>query len=104
MRRRPPRLVHLSPEEVTHLRALVRDGRIEQRIARRARILLAMSEPDTIVSELAERFELDRTTIWALCRRFERWGVAAVDDAPRPGRPRRLSPPPTGRGGAAGVL
>jgi biotin operon repressor len=93
MRRRPPRLVHLSPAEVAHLGALVRDGRIEQRIARRARILLAMNEPDTVVSELADRLELDRTTIWALCRRFEQWGMEVVDDAPRPGRPRRLSPP-----------
>lgn len=93
MRRRPPRFVHLSPEEVAYLERLVRDGRTEQRIARRARILLAMADPDTIVSELAERFEQDRTTIWGLCRRFEALGVAAVMDAPRSGRPREFSPP-----------
>jgi transposase len=93
MRRRPPRLIHLLPEETAHLEDLVRDGRTEQRVARRARILLAMADPDTIVSELADHLEQNRRTIWALCRRFEAHGVEAVEDAPRSGRPRELSPP-----------
>src|SRR5689334_13200960 len=104
MRRRPPRLIHLSTEEVAFLESLVRSGRTEQRVVRRARILLAMADPDTIVSELADRLEQNRRTIWGLCRRFEAFGVEAVKDAPRSGRPRELSPPPAGRGGAAGVL
>ncbi|WP_245919544.1 helix-turn-helix domain-containing protein [Melittangium boletus] len=104
MRRRPPRLIRLLPEEASYLERLVRDGRTEQRIARRARVLLAMDDPATIVSELADRLELDRRSIWALCRRFDEFGVDVVMDAPRPGRPRELSPPPARRGGAAGVL
>jgi hypothetical protein len=104
MRRRPPRLIRLVPEETSYLERLVRDGRTEQRIARRARALLAMADPATIVSELADRLELDRRTIWALCRRFDELGVDVVMDAPRSGRPRELSPPPASRGGAAGVL
>ncbi|WP_224373249.1 helix-turn-helix domain-containing protein [Hyalangium versicolor] len=86
------------------MESLVRDGRTEQRTARRARILLAMAEPDTVVTELADKFEVDRTTIWLLCRRFEEVGVQAVWDAPRSGRPRELSPPAAGRGGAVGLL
>lgn len=104
MRRRPPHLIQLAPEEAEYLESLVRDGRTEQRTVRRARILLAMSEPDTVVAELADRFEVDRTTIWALCRRFEALGVLAVWDAPRSGRPRELSPPAEGGGGAVGML
>jgi hypothetical protein len=104
MRRRPPRLIHLAPEEAAYLKSLVRDGRTEQRTARRARILLAMAEPDTVVTELAERFEVDRTSIWGLCRRFEALGVMAVWDSPRSGRPRELSPPAASGGGAVGVL
>ena len=104
MRRRPQRHIHLSPEEVSYLKKLVRDGHTEQRIARRARVLLAMADPATIVSELVGRLELDRRTIWALCRRFDEFGVDVVMDAPRSGRPRELSPPPARRGGAPGVL
>lgn len=44
MRRRPPHLLHLSPGEVAYLKTLVEDGRTEQRIARRARVLLAMAD------------------------------------------------------------
>ncbi len=104
MRRRPPRLIHLSPEEVAYLEGMVHDGRTEQRIVRRARILLAMTDPATIVSELADRLGQDRRTIWALCRRFEALGVDVVKDAYRPGRPRGLSPPAARRGGAPGLL
>src|SRR3954468_9457368 len=102
MRRRPPRLIHLAPSEVAYLESLVRDGRTEQRTARRARILLAMADPETIVSELAEQLEQDRRTIWALCRRFETFGADVVKDAPRSGRPRELSPPAARRGSALG--
>lgn len=104
MRRRPPRLIRLSPQEVEHLEALVRDGRTQQRVARRARILLAMSDEATVVSDLAARLGQDRRSIWALCRRFEQLGVGVVQDAPRPGRPRVLSPPAARRSGAPGVL
>src|ERR1044072_7339379 len=104
MRRRPPRLIRLEPPETAYLERLVRDGRTEQRMARRARILLAMADPDTIVSELAERLGQDRRTIWALCRRFETLGTDAVKDPPRCGRPRVLSPPPARRGGWLGLL
>ena len=104
MRRRPPQLIHLAPEEVSYLEKLLRDGHTEQRIARRARVLLAMADSATVVSELADRLELDRRTIWALCRRFEALGVDVVMDAPRSGRPRELSPPAASGSGAPGLL
>src|SRR4051812_29987188 len=93
MRRRPPRLIELSDDDRTYLSGLVRDGGVAQRVARRARLLLAMSYPDTVVEDVAERFGVARTTIWTLCRRYERVGVEVVEDAPREGRPRGLSPP-----------
>jgi transposase len=67
-------------------------------------VLLAMSDPNIVVSELADRLELDRTTIWGLCRRYQAQGVDVVLDAPRSGRPRELSPPAASAGGAIGVL
>ncbi|MFP2930114.1 hypothetical protein ACLESO_33935 [Pyxidicoccus sp. 3LG] len=55
MRRRPPRLIPLSQEDAALLEEWVHDGRTEQRVARRARILLAMAAPpDTLAQELAE--------------------------------------------------
>jgi transposase len=93
MRRRQPHGVCLSEADRAALRALVRDGRVEQRIARRARVLLAMADAGTVVEQLAAHVEMDRSSIWHLCRRFEQRGLEALADAPRTGRPRRLSPP-----------
>lgn len=104
MRRRPPRTIRLFPDDAASLAQLVHDGRTEQRVARRARILLAMADPTTIVQDLADRLEVERTTIWQLCRRYEKVGVRAVEDAPRAGRPRAISPPATGGDRDAGVL
>ena len=97
MRRRPPRQIELSEQDKAYLEGLVRNGHTEQRVARRARILLAMANPGTVVQDLAYRLELTRKTIWNMCRRYEESGIQALGDAPRPGRPRELSPPATGR-------
>jgi biotin operon repressor len=95
MRRRPTHAIDLSPADAAHLELLVRDGRTEQRVARRARILLAMADPATVVQDLANQLEVERTTIWHLCRRYDESGVQVVLDAPREGRPRRFLPSAT---------
>jgi hypothetical protein len=82
----------MTPEDRAYLERLVRDGRTKQRIARRARILLSMAEPATKVQEVVVRLGQTRMAIWYVCRRYERLGVAAVEDAPRSGRPRAFSP------------
>ena len=97
MRRRPPHLVELSEQDQRVLENLARDGRIEQRVARRARILLAMADPETVVEQLAEKVEVTRVAIWQLCRRYEELGLEAIFDAPRSGRPWEISPLATGR-------
>lgn len=51
-----------------------------------------MADPTTVVHELGLRLGVARSTIWELCRRFESDGVEVVNDAPRPGRPRAISP------------
>src|ERR671924_390324 len=97
MRRRPPPLIELSEQDQQKLVNLVRDGRTEQRVARRARILLAMADPQTVVEQLAKKVELTRVAIWKLCRRYEEGGIEAVFDAPRPGRLWEISPLAAGR-------
>jgi hypothetical protein len=98
MRRRPPHLVELSAQDQQQLESLAHAGRTEQRVARRARILLAMADPATSVEQLAEKVEFTRVAIWKLCRRYEELGIDALFDAPRPGRPWELSPLAAGRG------
>jgi len=71
---------------------LLRDGRTEQRVARRARILLAMADPATVVERLAAQVAQTRVAIWKLCRRYDEVGLEAVFDAPRSGRPWEISP------------
>jgi len=74
------------------LQHLVKDGRTEQRVARRSRVLLAMAKLRTIITTLAKQVAMSRTGIWRLCRRFEQWGWTVVFDDPRSGRPRYFSP------------
>jgi transposase len=73
------------------MQRLLDDGRTEQRIARRCRVLLAMSKPKTIVEDLAQQVRMTRIGIWYVCRRYEQSGLDALYDAPRSGRPREIS-------------
>ena len=104
MRRRPPHSIELPEDDRLYLESLVRDGRTEQRVARRARILLAMARQETVVRDLAERLGQARNTIWSLCRRYEQAGVEAVCSAPRSGRPWEIPPLGAGRDRAVGLL
>jgi hypothetical protein len=97
MRRRPPHLIEMSQTDRRQLESLLRDGRTEQRVTRRARILLAMTNPETVVEQLAQQVAQTRFAIWNLCRRYEEMGIEAIFDAPRSGRPWEISPLGTGR-------
>ena len=92
MRRHPPRMIELTEVDRQYLQQVIRDGHAAQRVACRARILMAMTDPMTVVQELAEHLEVVRRTIWNVCRRYEAVGVEALDDASRSGRPREFSP------------
>jgi hypothetical protein len=104
MRRHPPHLIHLKKSEKAFLQELVRDGKTEQRVARRARVLLGMARKSTLVLELAKRVDMSPNGVWYLCRRFDERGVEAVWDKERSGRPRHFSPLGACAGGAAGLL
>jgi hypothetical protein len=91
MGRRPTRVVRLPRADHREMQRVLDDGRTEQRVARRSRVLLAMTDPHTRVDDLAHEVHMTRTGIWYVCRRYERVGLDAIYDAPRAGRPREIS-------------
>jgi DDE superfamily endonuclease/Homeodomain-like domain len=92
MRRHPPHRIRLSRKDRVKLQRLVCDGRTEQRVARRARVLLAMARRRTVMQALAAQLEMSPQGIWCVCRRYEQRGWPAVLESPRSGRPRGICP------------
>jgi len=87
MRRRPPKLIRLEQADRQEMQRSLGDGRTEQRVARRCRVLLAMADSETVVDDLTREVRMTRTGVWYVCRRYERVGLEAIYDAPRTGRP-----------------
>jgi hypothetical protein len=119
MRGRPPSPRHLPPADRRYLGAIVRDGHVIQRVASRARALLALADGEAL-PVVRHWTGLGRTALWDLWGRYQARGVDAIYDADRSGRPPTFPPwrargssasrapsrPPTGgasRGGTAGV-
>lgn len=103
MRGRKPRKVVLKIEQVKILKTHLKTGKTEQRLARRARILL-LSHEGKYPGEIAEHVDCDPATIWRVCERFRKRGLAALHDLPRPGAPRRIFPPPKSADSSTGLL
>lgn len=91
MRRRKPNTIKISRAEQQELQRLLGDGRTQQRVVRRAQVLLAMTNPKTVVAELSQKVQMSRIGIWYLCRRYETSGLSAIYDRLRSGRPRQIS-------------
>ena len=86
-----PETIRLKQSDAQEIKRLLGDGRTEQRVVRRGRVLLAMKSSKTLVSDLCEQVSMTRFGIWALCRRYETTGLSLMYDAPRSGRPREIS-------------
>lgn len=90
-------IIELSDEEREALQEVVRAGKTERRVADRARMILWADE-GVPIRESASRLRCAKQTVqnwrnWYLQRRKEGLGtVEALEDRPRPGRPRRFSP------------
>ncbi len=81
-----PRLA-VSGSEVEGLRALTRAGTTEQRMVMRARVILRAAEGAANVS-VAEELGVSMPTVLLWRRRFKEHGLAGLEDAPHPGRPK----------------
>jgi transposase-like protein len=85
---RPAARIVLSSEERATLEQWARGGKTEQRMARRARILLAAADGEQTVS-IAVRLGERATTVSKWRQRFAKRGLDGLDDLPRSGQPRR---------------
>jgi len=75
MRRRKPKTIKVSRADQQELKRLLSDGRTQQRVVRRAQVLLAMKNQKTVVDELCQKVQMTRVGIWYLCRRYEKVGL-----------------------------
>lgn len=77
------------------LAEVLADGQLAQRVAIRARVLLALDRGERS-GVISHWLGLSRTGLWHLWQRYRRRGTAAIFDAPRSGRPPIFSPLATG--------
>jgi hypothetical protein len=78
MRRRKPKTIRRSQSDKREIEQLLNDGRTEQRIVRRGRVLLAMKNPKTVIQDVCQQMAMTRCGIWRLCRRYEAIGLNAI--------------------------
>ena len=102
MRGPKPKKVILQVEQVNILQTHLKTQKTEQRVLRRARVLLSSHEGEQ-PSEIARDVGCDPATVWRVCQRFASRGLEALQDLPRPGAPRRIFPPPESSNSGAGV-
>ena len=85
--------VSLAPEEHTRLEALVRAHSTPQALAFRCRLILRTAAPDRPSNlQIATELACERHTVGRWRPRSLTHGLTGLQDAPRSGRPRRLSP------------
>jgi hypothetical protein len=95
MRGRMPSEYRLSANDRRYLTEVVADGQLIQRVANRARVLLALDRGERII-EILRWTGLSRMGVWHLWQRYLERGVEALFDEERSGRPAVFSPSRTG--------
>jgi transposase len=91
MRGRKPFVYRLRAAERHYLHETVGEGQQRQRVATRARTLLALDRGERI-EEIRRWLGVSRMGIWHLWRRYQQRGVTAIFDGRRSGRPVVFSP------------
>ena len=87
------RSVVLTAEARERLESLLRAGSTPQALVFRCRLILriaAQDQPTNLV--VAAELRCDRHTVGIWRNRYLAHGLAGLQDAPRPGRPRSFSP------------
>ena len=87
------RPVSLSPDEHAQLASLVRAHSTPQALAFRCRLILRAAAPEQPANvQVATEMACERHTVGRWRQRYLTHGLQGLQDAPRPGRPRRFSP------------
>src|SRR5919202_3736773 len=85
--------VTLAGEEQSHLESLSRAHSTPQALAFRCRVILRAAAPDHPSNlQVANELQCNRHTVGRWRHRYLAQGLTGLQDAPRPGRPRRVSP------------
>ena len=85
--------VTLAGEEQSHLESLIRAHSTPQALAFRCRVILRAAAPDRPSNlQVANELHCNRHTVGRWRSRYLQGGLCGLQDAPRPGRPRRFSP------------
>lgn len=83
--------VTLTPHERAELESILRRGKTEVRLYRRARMVLSAARGLTVAA-IARELKTNRYRVGVWLRRFGREGVKGLHDRPRKGRPKTISP------------
>jgi winged helix-turn helix protein len=87
----PP--VILAEDEESRLASIVRAHSTPQALAFRCQVILRAAAPDQPSNlEVAQELHCNRHTVGRWRSRYLAQGLRGLQDAPRPGRPRRFSP------------
>lgn len=76
----------LNPDQISHLEALLRRNTLEQRVAKRCRVLLLAAEGLGNV-EIGSKIDMHRNGVSKIRNRFIKGGFNCLEDAARPGKP-----------------
>jgi putative transposase len=85
--------VTLGCDEQSHLESIVRAHSTPQALGFRCRLILRAAAPDRPSNlQVAQELHCNRHTVGRWRSRYLAHGLSGLQDAPRPGRPRRVSP------------
>jgi transposase-like protein len=85
--------VTLADAEQSRLESIVRAHSTPQALAFRCQVVLRAAAPDRPSNlQVAQELHCNRHTVGRWRSRYLEHGLSGLQDAPRPGRPRRFSP------------
>ena len=97
----PP--ITLTHDEQSRLEAIARAHSTPQALAFRCQVILRAAAPDHPSNlQVANELQCNRHTVGRWRHRYLAQGLNGLQDAPRPGRPRRFSPLSTSGGDGNG--